>query len=98
MGRCKDRPGDRRSLPATLGALIEIAGRHQTILPATAYRALKATRPACRNDDRPASLLAAILLFERGLTETLLELHDIARHRHNLMKRNRIPSLLPGVP
>jgi hypothetical protein len=46
VGRCKDRPGDRRSLPAALGALIEIAGRHQTILPAAAYRAFKATRPA----------------------------------------------------
>src|SRR5579864_6603249 len=97
MGRGKDRPGNRGSLPAALGALIEIAGRHQTMLLVAAYRALEATRPACRDNDRPTLLLGAVLLFERGLAETLLELHDITGHRYNLMKQRRIPALLSGV-
>ena len=48
MRRGKDRPRNRGRLPAALGALIKIAGRHQTILLAAACRALKTMRPACR--------------------------------------------------
>src|SRR5512133_507961 len=91
MCRGKDRPGNWRRLPAALGALVEIAGRHQTILLAAAYRALKATRPANRDHDRPALLLGAVLLLERSLAEALVELHDITSHRLNLMKQHRIP-------
>src|ERR1700733_13053536 len=97
MGRCKDRPGDRRCLSAALGALIEIAGRHHAVLPATAYRTLKAMRPAVCNDDCPALLLGAVLPFERRFAETFLELHDITSHCHNLMKQHRIPGLLPSA-
>src|SRR5512133_4300314 len=97
MCRGRDRPGNRRRLPAALGALIEIAGRHQTILLAAADRALEATRPACRNHDRPALLLGAVLLLECCLAEALLELHDITSHRLNLMKPRRIFILLSGV-
>src|SRR5512133_2155711 len=76
MCRGKDRPGNRRRLPAALGALIEIAGRHQTILLAAADRALEATRPACRNHNCLALFLGAVLLFERRLAEPPLGLHD----------------------
>jgi hypothetical protein len=61
------------------------------------YRALEATRPACRDYDRLALLLGAVLLFERRLAEALLELHDITLHRLNLMKQHGIPALLSGV-
>src|SRR6476659_3205638 len=97
MRRGKDRPRNRGRLPAALGALIKIAGRHQTILLAAACRALKTMRPACRDDDRLALLLGAVLLFERGLAEALLELHAIPRHHLNLMKQQRISALLSGV-
>src|SRR5512133_323910 len=97
MCRGKDRPGNRRRLPAALGALIEIAGRHQTILLAAADRALEATRPACRNHNCLALFLGAVLLFERRLAEPPLELHDITSHRLNLMKSRRIFILLSGV-
>src|SRR6476659_475756 len=89
MRRGEDRPRNRRRLPAELGALIEVASRHQTILRAAACWSLKATRPACRDHDRPALLLGAVLLFERRLAEALLELHDITSHRLNLMKRSQ---------
>ena len=97
MRRGKDRPRNRGRLPAALAALIEIACCHQTILLAAACRALKATRPASRDYDRPALLLGAVLLLERSLAEALLELHDIPSHRLNLMKQHRIPALLSGV-
>ena len=77
--------------------MIEIAGRHQTILLAAANRALEATRPACRDHDRLALLLGAVPLFERSVAEALLELHDITGHHLNLMKQPRIPALLSGV-
>src|SRR5579862_492150 len=98
MGGCENRPRDWRGLPAALGALIEIAGGYQTILLAAAYRALEAARPARRDDDRPTLLLGAIQPFERRLTETFLELHNIPSHRHNLMKPIMIFSLLSSVP
>src|SRR6516162_7986320 len=97
MRRGKDRPRNRRRLPAALGALIEIAGRHQTILLAAACWAFKATRPACGDHDRPALLLGAVLLFEGRLAEALLELHAITSHRLNLMKQQRISALLSRV-
>src|SRR5215831_14599419 len=97
MGRGKDRSSNRRSLPAALGALIEIAGRHQTKLLAAACRALETMRPACRDHDRLALLLGAVPLFELRLAEALLELHNITSHRLNLMKPRRISALLSGV-
>jgi transposase len=45
----------------------------------------------------PALLLGAALLFERRLAQTLLELHDVTSHRHNLMKQHRTSDLLSGV-
>src|SRR5512133_3938868 len=97
MCRGKDRPGNRRRLPAALRAQIEIAGCHQTILLAAADRALEATRPANRNHNCLALFLGAVPLFERRLAEALLELHDITSHRLNLMKPRRIFILLSGV-
>src|ERR1700750_2616427 len=97
MRRGKDRPRNRGRLPAALAGLIEIACCHQHTLLAATYRALKATRPACRDYDRPTLLLGAVLLFERRLAEALLELHAITSHRRHLMKPRRISTLLSGV-
>jgi hypothetical protein len=42
-------------------------------------------------------LLGAVLPLEPRLAETLLELHDVTSHFHNLMKQSAIPARVPGA-
>ena len=75
--RGADRPGDRRGLPAALGALIEMARCYQAVLRGATYRTFETLGPAARDHYCPALLLRAVPAFELRLAEALLELHDI---------------------
>ena len=54
--------------------------------PLTADGALKAIRPPRSHNNSPTLFLGAVLEFECGLAEPLLELHRVARHQKTPLK------------
>lgn len=86
LGRGEDRPGNRRGLHPAGAALIESARLHDTVPRPAAPRTDEPIRPARGHDRGPTLLLAPVETFKPELTQALLELNLIARHRPALLK------------
>ena len=86
LGRGEDRSGDRRGLHPAGAALIEPARLHDAVPLPAAFRTNETVRPARRHDGGPTLLLAPVETFKSELTQALLELNLIARHRPALLK------------
>ena len=80
LGRGEDCARNRRGLPATVAALKQIAGLHQTIPRAAASGAREPVRPSTHDNDGTALFFGPIQAIKLWLTEPLLELNHVASH------------------
>ena len=87
LGRGEDRSGDQECLPSTSGTLVKRAGLDQAVLLAPADGADKARWPAPARHRVAALILGSVKDGKLGLTETLLKLDLVARHRATPQKQ-----------
>jgi hypothetical protein len=77
----KDGPGDQRGLPATGGALEQVAAFGQAVLASPASRADEPLRLSRGEDNRAAEWLGAVQAFKGALAQAFLDLSRIACHQ-----------------
>src|SRR4051812_6322144 len=77
----EDGPGSQRGLPPAGGARVERAGLQPAVLAPAANRADEAARPTPAKHRIAAALFGSVQSIRPALTEALLELHLVARHR-----------------
>lgn len=93
LGRGENRPGDQRRLPPAGGALVERAGLDQAVMLAAAARADEAGWPAPAEHRIATTILCSVENGKLSLTEALLKLDLVARHRSNPQKQPYVPLL-----
>jgi hypothetical protein len=95
FGRGEYRSSDQGCLSSTGGALVQRAGLDQAVLLAAAHRADEARWPAPMHHNVTALILCSVKSGEPSLTEALLKLDLVARHRPNPQKQPIVPGLYP---
>ena len=81
FGRSENRSGDQRCLPSTGGTLVKRAGLDDAVMLAPADWADETRGPAPTHHRLPALILCSVQTGKLNLTEALLKLDLVARHR-----------------
>ena len=86
LGRRENRPSDHGCLPSTGGTLVKRAGLDQAVMLAAADWADETRGPAPTHHRLAALILGSVQTGKLSLTEALLKLDLVARHRSNSLK------------
>ena len=93
FGRGENRSGDQGCLPSTGSALVKRSGLDQAVMLAPADWADEAQWPAPAHHRLSALILCSVNNSKLSLTEALLKLDLVARHRSNPQKQSHVPGL-----
>ena len=93
LGRGENGPGDQGCLSPTGSALVKRAGLDEAVMVASAHRTGEARWPAPARHHLSAQILGSVKDGKLGLTEALLKLNLVARHRLNPQKQPYVPVL-----
>ena len=93
FGRRENRSGDQGCLPSTGSALVKRAGLDQAVMLAPAHWADEARGPAPAHHRLAALILCSVQNSKLSLTEALLKLDLVARHRSNPQNQSYVPGL-----
>jgi len=84
LGRGENGPGDQGCLSPTGSALVKRAGLDEAVMVASAHRTGEARWPAPARHHLSAQILGSVQNGKLSLTEALLKLNRVARHRKKL--------------
>ena len=90
FGRSENRSGDQGCLPSTGGTLVKRTGLDDAVMLAPADWADEARGPAPTRQHLAAQILCSVQSGKLSLTEALLKLDFVARHRSNPQKNSRM--------
>src|SRR5215831_7413585 len=96
FGRRENRSGDQGCLPSTGGALVKRAGLDQAVMLAAADWADETRGPAPTHHRLAALILGSVQTGKLSLTEALLKLDLVARHRSNSQKQTVCSRFVPS--
>src|ERR1700740_757896 len=94
FGRRENRAGDQGCLPSTGGTLVKRAGLDEAVMLAAADWADETRGPAPTHHRLAALILGSIQTGKLSLTEALLKLDRVARHRSNSQKQPYVPGTI----
>src|SRR6516162_8221436 len=93
FGRRENCSGDQGCLPSTGGTLVKRAGLDEAVMLAAADWADETRGPAPTHHRLAALILGSVQTGKLSLTEALLKLDLVARHRSNSQKQPYVPGL-----
>src|SRR5206468_7853889 len=88
-----NRSGDQGCLPSTDGTLVKRTGLDEAVMRVPADWADEARGPAPTRQRLAAQILCSVQSGKLSLTEALLKLDFVARHRSNPQKQPYVPGL-----